>query len=197
MAVESKANDQGYSAPARRPFWDNLVEGRECGGCVECCRIFRVDDMTLTHPPDRLEKEPGVLCAHACNGGCNIHPVRPNVCRGWFCLWRRIESIPDDLRPDKLGVIADHEYGSVPDDIFGQRCIVLREIRPGAMLDDNAQALLAMFCQQSAIPVWVSIGGELTLHHPDPALADMVRGDTAISTAYEALVMGWRQALAP
>ena len=47
------------------------------------------------------------LCKHQCKTGCAIHKTRPRECRNYQCLWRVDESIPEDQRPDKLGVVIE------------------------------------------------------------------------------------------
>lgn len=75
-----------------------LLPGRECGGCVECCRVI-----PLSLP--ELSKPTGELCAYCVDGaGCSVHEIRPQTCRIWFCLWRVVE-LSDDWRPDRSGVI--------------------------------------------------------------------------------------------
>lgn len=75
-----------------------LLPGRECGGCVECCRVIPLDLPELAKPT-------GELCGYCVNGaGCSVHAIRPQTCRVWFCLWRVIE-LDDHWRPDRSGVI--------------------------------------------------------------------------------------------
>ena len=74
-----------------------LVPGRECGECVECCRVLPINT-------DVLEKPTGLLCKH-CEGGCTVYEKRPGVCSGWFCGWRYVDYLGDEWRPDKTGVV--------------------------------------------------------------------------------------------
>lgn len=75
-----------------------LLPDRECGGCVECCRVI-----PLSLP--ELSKPTGELCAYCVDGAsCSVHAIRPQTCRVWFCLWRVVE-VSDDWRPDRSGVI--------------------------------------------------------------------------------------------
>lgn len=75
-----------------------LLPDRECGGCVECCRVI-----PLSLP--ELSKPTGELCAYCSEGaGCSVHAIRPQTCRIWFCLWRAVD-LSDDWRPDRSGVI--------------------------------------------------------------------------------------------
>lgn len=75
-----------------------LLPGRECGGCVECCRVIPLNLPELAKPT-------GQLCAYCVDGkGCGVHAIRPQTCRTWFCLWRMVE-LSDDWRPDRSGVV--------------------------------------------------------------------------------------------
>jgi hypothetical protein len=75
-----------------------MVLGRACGECQECCIALSIDK------PD-IQKMPGAPCRHSLNGGCDIYENRPGVCRGFFCGWRRLASIPADWRPDRSGIL--------------------------------------------------------------------------------------------
>ena len=75
-----------------------LLPDRDCGGCVECCRVIPLNLPELAKPT-------GELCAYCVDGaGCAVHAIRPNTCRIWFCLWRVIE-LDERWRPDRSGVI--------------------------------------------------------------------------------------------
>ncbi|QQQ20021.1 hypothetical protein JIP62_05015 [Brevundimonas vitis] len=75
-----------------------LLPDRDCGGCVECCRVIPLDLPELAKPT-------GELCAYCVEGaGCGVHAIRPQTCRTWFCLWRVIE-LSDDWRPDRSGIV--------------------------------------------------------------------------------------------
>lgn len=70
---------------------------RHCDGCTMCCVL----------PEQReLQKPAGVVCEHCAIGtGCTIYKHRPQGCRSFDCLWLLNESIPDELRPDRIGVV--------------------------------------------------------------------------------------------
>jgi len=81
-----------------------LVAGRECGGCIVCCEHAEVRSVEFTKPA-------GQLCVHArATGGCGIYPDRPPVCRRWHCLWRHVAELPDDARPNRLGVMFGYAW---------------------------------------------------------------------------------------
>jgi hypothetical protein len=76
-----------------------LVNGRECGDCTVCCVSLRIEN-------DQLQKLAGSPCVHLCDtGGCSIYDVRPDVCRSWYCGWRILPGLPDELRPDRSGLL--------------------------------------------------------------------------------------------
>jgi len=78
-----------------------LPEGPEriCGECSLCCTVLRVD---------ALAKLGGTPCRHQQSGnpagGCGIHTRRPEICRGYRCLWLS-GSLEDGDRPDRLGAV--------------------------------------------------------------------------------------------
>src|SRR4051794_7261750 len=86
---------------------DDLVAGRACGECVACCKVFHVP---------QLDKPADVLCRHAAGvgGGCSIYATRPDACRAYFCLWRRIGALSETARPDRLGIIFSFVTGYMP-----------------------------------------------------------------------------------
>ena len=77
-----------------------------CGSCSLCCKLFEVGE--LIKPRD-------TWCRHVVFGkGCGIHPDWPKTCNDFFCLWRdeRIAAaLPDDVRPDKCGVVLTAAHG--------------------------------------------------------------------------------------
>jgi hypothetical protein len=76
-----------------------LVPGRECGACTACCK-----ELAILEPS--LKKLPGVLCRHCTDGkGCSIYAERPQVCRSYYCLWRRLPNMDASWRPDLSGIL--------------------------------------------------------------------------------------------
>ncbi len=74
-----------------------LVEGRECGGCSICCKVFMIKE---------LQKFDYKWCTHARPGsGCAIYTHRPTVCQDFLCVWRLDPDLEHDHRPDFLGVM--------------------------------------------------------------------------------------------
>jgi uncharacterized protein len=70
---------------------------RGCGGCTICCRLIGVA---------AIGKPAGTWCTHCTATGCSIHPTRPTSCRNFECFWLMDEGFPEDLRPDRCGVVA-------------------------------------------------------------------------------------------
>jgi hypothetical protein len=87
----------------------DLVPGRDCGACTVCCTVPNIDQ-------PGIQKSAGVTCRH-CDQGCRIHATRPDVCRQYFCAWRRMEIFSDDWRPDRSGVFSELET-DVPDHLM-------------------------------------------------------------------------------
>ena len=86
---------------------DGLVPGRECGECQLCCIVPAIDK-------PEIQKLSGSPCRHCIGGGCDVYETRPEVCRTYYCGWRRIDLFRDDWRPDKSGVFAELETGQPP-----------------------------------------------------------------------------------
>ncbi len=77
----------------------SLVADRECGACTACCTLLKIDE------PD-FRKPPGVTCGHRVGGlGCSIHSTRPDVCRAWYCGWRRLPWLSADMWPPESGIL--------------------------------------------------------------------------------------------
>ncbi|MFM9936538.1 MAG: hypothetical protein ACKVOL_10130 [Novosphingobium sp.] len=77
---------------------DDLVPGRECGGCTICC----IEPAIAGHG---LDKPAGVACRNCSAGGCAIYETRPPPCREFFCVWRRAAFVGEAWRPDLSGVM--------------------------------------------------------------------------------------------
>lgn len=78
---------------------DHLVADRQCDECDVCCTNLRIENPALTKKAD-------VRCPHLSNQrGCGIYDERPNVCRTWYCGWRVIPFLRDDMRPDRSKIL--------------------------------------------------------------------------------------------
>ena len=78
-----------------------------CGSCTLCCKVLGVTGEVRGVP---LKKERAGWCEHCAIGkGCKVYTDRPTVCAEFECLWlqgrKRGEPVPDELRPDRCGVV--------------------------------------------------------------------------------------------
>lgn len=145
-----------------------LAPGRECGDCTACCKIMTVD-------APEFKKPPGVMCQFVMHGRCGIHPSRPQSCRDFFCLWRQVPTMPDAIRPDRIGVMFTIESHAQPANPFEREFVIGRAVNGKADFESpGAKATLQVFITQGDLPIWLSAGGERTLHHPQPRVRDAI-----------------------
>ncbi|MBC5766728.1 YkgJ family cysteine cluster protein [Ramlibacter albus] len=159
---------------------------RQCGECVACCQALRIDS-------PQLQKQSGVLCPNCTGKGCGIYEQRPQVCREWLCTWMRAPEIPEDFRPDLLGVMFSYEAQSASANPFERRYFVGRYLRDPSTVDlAKVEQVIDYLARASVhVPVWLSKDGEMRLVHPRKPLADLIfQGDTASADA-----VAWRNAL--
>ncbi|HLY57275.1 MAG TPA: hypothetical protein VKS60_17050 [Stellaceae bacterium] len=72
---------------------DFIVLGRSCGSCTLCCKVL---------PVPELDKPQGVWCSNCKpGGGCLIHPIRPQVCRGFFCGYLTVDNLGEEWKPER------------------------------------------------------------------------------------------------
>src|SRR5262245_3163205 len=75
------------------------VSSRECGKCSLCCRLLSIPE---------INKPRDVWCHHCHPGrGCRIYEQRPDVCRGYKCLWLIDSEFDDRWFPAKAKIIVD------------------------------------------------------------------------------------------
>jgi hypothetical protein len=87
---------------------DEALAERPCGDCTVCCTVKPINTPELT-------KAPGLACRHClAPGGCGIYETRFPVCREYRCAWKILAWIPEDLRPDRCGVLIDIDESSAP-----------------------------------------------------------------------------------
>lgn len=132
---------------------------RQCGECKACCVSFRVPE---------LEKPENVPCKHLCEIGCGIHATRPQVCRGYECLWLQ-GALGEGMRPDKSGLILSlAEAGNELERTTGIALIVAMEVTPGSSQSELAKALIEKLSRVRLVVL--KIGDKRTLYGP----ADLV-----------------------
>ena len=76
----------------------------ECGSCTLCCTLL---------PVAYFNKPAGVTCKH-CSVKCEIHKIRPAVCREYECAYYQMDKVSKKLRPDNCGII----FERLADDIM-------------------------------------------------------------------------------
>ena len=69
---------------------------RTCGDCTLCCKVMAVNSMS---------KPRGAWCRNCTKRSCAIYDERPDDCRQFNCVWLKVETLPNELRPDKCGFV--------------------------------------------------------------------------------------------
>lgn len=160
------------SGPESKSLLTYLVPDRQCGDCVACCRILKIDT-------PELQKPAGVLCPHSTGKGCGIYEHRPPQCRTWYCLWRRIDALPDEVRPDRCGVVFSLGQKLPASEPFERLFIAARAINSEQDFDNPlAIAALQMFVREGSLPVYRSFGGIKKLIFPRAEIARHVIAGT-------------------
>lgn len=123
--------DGTHSLPVVNPQVAGPAEGRECGSCSMCCKLF---------PIPEIGKPADTWCTNfAKHRGCTIWQHRPAVCRVFWCGWAqgmgpaRIE----EGRPDHAGFIV---HGAT--DGSNALCVLFDSatVVPPAWLDEAVDA---------------------------------------------------------
>jgi hypothetical protein len=144
----------------------HLVDGRECGSCTACCDVFDVPE---------LDKPNYVRCSYCTDFGCGIYETRPEVCRTYFCLWRRIDAMPDLARPDRIGIVFSIVTGHMPVSPFERLYIIARAIDDPAVFETPAgRAAIRMFVREGSLPVFTAFGDEKKQVYPDQAFREAI-----------------------
>ncbi|MBS1186354.1 MAG: hypothetical protein H6R04_372 [Burkholderiaceae bacterium] len=146
-----------------------LVPDRQCGECMICCEYLPISCATLKKPAE-------TLCPHCIvNKGCSIYQQRANVCRTWHCLWRRDGAMPDELRPDRSGIIFSLVVHEEPRYLFEDAHITCMAVKTKAVFEAPlVSATIQRYIAEGVLPVWHSFGGGKTLVWPGEELADAI-----------------------
>lgn len=99
-------------------------------------------------------KPPNMPCPHLIQIGCGIYNERPSVCRRFECAWISAPNLPDEMRPDRCGVLFctnDHP------DREGY-AVFAYEMRPGAVDTPLPTWLIEQVV--SELPVFIVRPGE-------------------------------------
>lgn len=92
--------------------------------------------------------KPGEPCQHCTVKGCAIYEERPQTpCRSFECAWLKPDSpIPEDMRPDKSGVIV------IMDRYWRGRSII-RAVPAGWKVPEHSLDWLMAFAREKKIPL--------------------------------------------
>jgi hypothetical protein len=130
-----------------------------------CCTVLRVDE---------LRKLGGVACAALGAHGCTIYARRPQICRGYRCLWLQGKLDFED-RPDWLGAVLDVVIEG------GAPRLAIREASPGAFeRSERLRAIAERY--REAMPVRVTCVSD--------ALAPAARERVLLAAGEELVVTG-------
>jgi hypothetical protein len=162
-----------------------LVSGRECGDCVACCAVLAIDAPTLSKPAN-------TLCRYSTGRGCGIHETRPDICRAWFCGWRRNASMPDAARPDRSGLLVSLDFNRNPRNCLEGVAIVIRTLDGGEALDSAMARSIVDLLSAERVPVWTSDGTTKTLVHPHNEIATSVISGDPPAAPLRSEVDAWR-----
>jgi hypothetical protein len=143
-----------------------------------------------------LRKPAGILCPNCTGGGCAIYETRPEPCQTYFCMWRQVGTMPDEFRPDRIGVIFSIETVNPPQNPFEKRFVLGRAVNNLADLDSpGARAALQTFIERGDLPVWLSYQQERRLLHPYPVLYKAIISPANPPPELAAEVRLWRERL--
>jgi len=85
--------------------FDDKGTGRNCGGCVLCCKLVGVAS---------INKPAGQKCQHSRHGkGCMIYQHRPHDCRTWACRWIADADTAGLPRPDRCHYVIDMAWETI------------------------------------------------------------------------------------
>lgn len=162
-----------------------LVAGRTCGGCTACCDVLKIDT-------PEFQKPAGTPCIHRSVDGCSIHSERPDICRAWFCGWRRISAMPADARPDLSGLMISLDIMREPRNCLEGVAIVVRALSDTETFENGmAEAILDLLSDR-LVPIWLHDGTRKMLVHPDSEIAHLVITGDPPPAHLRDIVAAWR-----
>jgi len=86
----------------------NPVEGKACGSCTMCCKLFEINWLDRPKPA-------GKWCPHCRPGqGCAIWNELPAGCSAYYCIWRLDPDLGPEWRPDRARFILTHAHQDAP-----------------------------------------------------------------------------------
>lgn len=163
-----------------------VLADRACGDCTACCTVLTVNTPEFKKPVD-------TPCGYLCASGCGIHDVRPRICRTWFCAWRRVASMPDEVRPDLSGLLVSLNFNHQPQNCFEGVSINVRMLAGSQAIENGmAAVVLDSLCDQ-LVPVWFSDGSDKMLMHPENDVAALVISGEPAPAHLQREVAAWRE----
>lgn len=168
-----------------------VLADRSCGDCTACCTVLTVDT-------PEFKKPAGTPCANLGLHGCSIHPVRPPICRTWFCVWRRVADMPDAARPDRSGLLVSVNFVREPRNCLEGVSINIRTLNIGGAGDgdaidsDLARTIIDSVCDR-LVAVWFSDGTRKMLLHPENDVAQFVISRAPAPAHLHDEVSAWRE----
>jgi hypothetical protein len=160
------------------------LDSRPCGDCVACCEVLNIAEPDIVKPA-------GQMCMHCTGAGCGIHESRPQVCRAWDCVWRRIDSMPPQTRPDQMGVVFTIDRQADPQTPFDRLYFVGRAVSDPAALQGQHVPDVAGMLAHGPLPIFLTWDDSRMLVYPRAALADAILDP--LRTADPALVEEGRE----
>ena len=131
---------------------------KECGECSLCCEI----------PPVPAISKPA---NHRCpfwDKGCNLYPDHPGQCKTFVCLWLANEKLPDQLRPDRCGVMFETHW---PEKTV---LALVDPFRPDAWRFGRVERLMKRMVRDGYV-VWVVVGTKKRLFLPEGVTEEAAR----------------------
>ena len=130
----------------------DILPGRECGGCNVCCVALTIDD-------PELQKVQGYRCKNAqADNSCAIYAARPRTCRDFNCGWRLLKWVRESLRPDRSGVLVRLHYGVAGKGGEAQQGVIFTLLNSRALKADGLAEFVAA-AVAADVPVYVGIPG--------------------------------------
>lgn len=167
-----------------------LVPSRECGECVACCVLPSIDT-------DTLRKPARTPCRHCTGHHCAVYDSRPDVCRNFYCLWRKLELMGEAHRPDRLGVMFHVVKVTTPLNVLRRLYVVGIPLDPFPNYATPEIEAALVILRRRYVPVWLYFGEVLRCVHPSSAVQDvLLNGAPTSSERVAAEVSAWRKALA-
>ncbi len=140
------------------------IEARACGDCVACCQVLNINEPDMVKPADQL-------CMHCTGTGCGVYASRPQVCRTWDCVWRRIDSMPPETRPDRLGVLFTIDRQAQPQTLFDRLYFVGRAVGDPTALHKTATGDVGAMLAHGPLPIFVTWEDNRKMVYPREVLA--------------------------